>query len=87
MRTSVYNSICEGKQKGSKKLAVLIDPDKFKSVDIVNHAEKAGADYLFIGGSLLSKGDLHACVSAVKKATSLPIVLFPGSVDQIDPTA
>ena len=87
LKATIYNSICEGKKKGGKKLAVLIDPDKFKSIDIVNHAEKVGADYIFIGGSLLSKGDLHSCVSAVKKATSLPIVLFPGSVDQIDPAA
>jgi phosphoglycerol geranylgeranyltransferase len=87
LKAFIYNSICEGKLKGSKKLAVLIDPDKFKSVDIVSHAEKAGADYIFVGGSLLSKGDFHSCVSAVKKATTLPVVLFPGSVDQIDPSA
>lgn len=70
-----------------KKLALLIDPDKQKSVKHIDLSPASGIDFIFIGGSLLSKGSLHKCVEEVKKKTTLPVILFPGSIDQIDPLA
>jgi len=83
----VYESILGGVEKKQKKLALLIDPDKFKSTIALENAIDADVDYIFVGGSLLSRGSLQNCVEIIKKATSIPLVLFPGSTDQIDPNA
>ncbi|WP_220429224.1 geranylgeranylglyceryl/heptaprenylglyceryl phosphate synthase [Tenuifilum thalassicum] len=79
----VYDKICHG------SLAILIDPDKEGSVDIdkiIENAEKSGASLLFVGGSLVNS-PLHEFVERVKRMTSLPVVLFPGSAMQFSPKA
>lgn len=70
-----------------KKLALLIDPDKFGNGDITGIAANAGVDYLFVGGSIISNGNFHTCVDSIKKTSTLPLVLFPGNTDQLDPAA
>jgi len=72
-------------KSGKKQLAVLIDPDKIelKNVPaITSKIEKAGASYIFVGGSLLF-ASLDQAVSTIKAHTNLPIVLFPGSAQHI----
>ncbi len=81
IKMSLYQHI--GKGLG-KKIALLIDPDKFRNADIAALAEKAGTDFLFIGGSLISDGNFHVCIEALKKASRLPLVIFPGNTDQVD---
>jgi phosphoglycerol geranylgeranyltransferase len=83
----IYNSVVAGKAANQKKLALLIDPDKFGSAAFISHAEKAGVDYFFVGGSLISKGNFAKCVETVKHNTKLPVVIFPGHVDQVSPDA
>lgn len=83
----IYESITEGVKNRKKKLALLIDPDKFKSNTALINGMEAGVDYIFVGGSLLTKGSLQRCVDIIKKTTDIPLVLFPGSADQIDPKA
>lgn len=79
----IYESIL--KDKNSKKLAVLIDPDKndhsslFKTIEICN---KCKVDFIMAGGSLVSS-PVDLLVENIKKYTSIPVVLFPGSVLQI----
>src|ERR1700722_7046245 len=85
--TKIYNSIIEGAAKKKKKVALLIDPDKFKSTVGLQNGIEAGVDFIFAGGSLLSQGSLQRCVEIVKKTTDTPLILFPGSTDQIDPNA
>jgi phosphoglycerol geranylgeranyltransferase len=70
-----------------KKLALLIDPDKFGNGDITGIAANAGVDYLFVGGSIILNGNFHTCVDSIKKTSTLPLVLFPGNTDQLDPAA
>jgi len=83
----IYQSILERVRKRQRSLAVLIDPDKFKSTAALENAVQAEVDYIFVGGSLLSTGSLQQCVEIIKKATTTPLILFPGSTDQIDPHA
>src|ERR1700722_17543311 len=87
MASKIYENILEGTKRKRKKLALLIDPDKFNSTDIILNAEKAEVDLLLVGGSLLSQGSLQNCVSIIKSKTKIPVVLFPGSTDQVDPNA
>ena len=90
MSPLVLHIIENARATGKKLLAVLIDPDTPNDdllVDIVNNANKAGADLIFIGGSLLVKDALDSCVRTVKTHTEIPVVLFPGSVMQISSEA
>jgi len=67
-------------------LAVLIDPDKSEQGflnTICNQANSINADFIFIGGSLLTDGDIDKTIRSVKKLTDIPVVIFPGSSSQI----
>lgn len=86
----VYQQILETLQKGIRQLAVLIDPEQQRSAGfekIARMASDAGADYIFVGGSLLTADVLSECISVVRQNTGLPVVLFPGSPLQIHPGA
>jgi phosphoglycerol geranylgeranyltransferase len=85
--SNIYESLVDGVKKKRKKLALLIDPDKFNSVSALKSGVEAGVDFIFVGGSILTKGSLQRCVEIIKKTTDIQLVLFPGSPDQIDPNA
>jgi len=82
----IYNSISE---TGKKKIAILIDPDK-NTPDtlekILNNSNKYGADYIFVGGSLLV-GNISESISLIKGMTRIPVIIFPGNVIQISDKA
>ena len=75
------------KRQGEKRFAVLLDPDKTPSgeelYNWLNEIEQSGATDILIGGSHLSKGNTKELVKNAKKQTSLPVVLFPGSPEQV----
>lgn len=81
----VYSKILESQQK--KKFALLIDPDNCNKADLINRIEQAnkvGLDFIFVGGSLLTKENLQNCLQNVKAATDIPVVLFPGNGSHIN---
>jgi|TARA_B110000902_G_scaffold129846_1_gene151133 putative glycerol-1-phosphate prenyltransferase len=70
-----------------KMVAVLIDPDK--SADnqldtLVFHPNFDQVDFLFVGGSLVTDGSMKTCLAELKKRTKKPLIIFPGSPNQID---
>jgi phosphoglycerol geranylgeranyltransferase len=69
----------------------LFDPDSMspdQACDIVAMAERAGTDAILIGGSTNAAGPhLDALVKAIKGATSLPVILFPGGASAVSPYA
>ncbi len=87
---NIYDQIIAKKQQGKKQLAILVDPDKTFGKDLERltiEAQRHKVDYFFVGGSLITDGDLSACVRLIKDNCTIPVVLFPGGVDQIDPNA
>jgi phosphoglycerol geranylgeranyltransferase len=73
------------KQRGAGYI-VLIDPDKLpleENIKLAAQAEKEDADCIFIGGSLLSTPIFDELVKQVKNAVTIPVILFPGGVQQI----
>lgn len=67
-------------------LAILIDPDKASESyieSICKQGTKAKADLIFIGGSLMTNGDINQTVLSVKKYCAIPTIIFPGSALQI----
>jgi len=86
----IYKKIVEQTLSGKKQLAVLADPDKSTRGSLKELAElacAAKADYIFIGGSLLTRDNLSFCIETVKRHCHLPVLLFPGSVFQVDEKA
>lgn len=90
MKHTIYDTIAAGKALSKKAFAVLIDPDKIddsslmKTIDL---AVQAKVDYFFVGGSLVVTDTLDHIVSVIKKQCNIPVILFPGSPDQITPKA
>lgn len=77
-------------QKG--QIAILIDPDKVKSKEqifkLLQKCDFAHVDYLFIGGSTVSKPDFDKTINYIKEYnTAIPLIIFPGSAQQISKEA
>lgn len=72
------------KIKGSKKafLAVLIDPDKYNP-ELIHIADKSKVSCFLVGGSRLENSDVGKTVKAIKKISSIPVILFPGDETQL----
>lgn len=90
MRNQVYQNILDKKTKQQKAFAVLIDPDKLDTVNLqktIDLAVQFKIDFVFVGGSLVVTDTLDQVVAQIKKDCSIPVVLFPGSPDQITPKA
>lgn len=72
----------ERKDNDRKSIAVLIDPDKVeinKLPELIDLCDNSEVDYIFIGGSLISNGNLPDLIQSIKSLTSIPVVIFPGS--------
>ncbi|MEX0997979.1 MAG: geranylgeranylglyceryl/heptaprenylglyceryl phosphate synthase [Flavobacteriaceae bacterium] len=84
-----YSSIFNSFTKKQKLLAILIDPEKFDTKNVVNFLSKIPktTTHLFVGGSTTTKLQTEETVTALKKATQLPIFLFPGDADHISKEA
>jgi putative glycerol-1-phosphate prenyltransferase len=69
----------------NKKFGLLIDPENHTTdqlKEITKQANRAGVDYIFLGGSLITK-PIEPSVETIKNNTSLPLILFPGNLMQI----
>ncbi|ANH80118.1 geranylgeranylglyceryl/heptaprenylglyceryl phosphate synthase [Niabella ginsenosidivorans] len=86
MKLKIYNGLVEKKKNAQKSFAVLIDPDSVLPSSLnslVDLAEKAKADYFFVGGSLVLSTHLDEVIQQIKAITDIPVVLFPGSPSQV----
>jgi len=87
---TIFKQLTEISKKRGAAYIVLIDPDTRDEQGLINFVEKlndADVDAIFIGGSLLVDGEFHKCINLVKEHTDLPVIIFPGSVQQISPKA
>ena len=87
---TIFKQLTEISKKRGAAYIVLIDPDTRDEKGLINFVEKlneADVDAIFIGGSLLVDGEFHKCINIVKEHTDLPVIIFPGSVQQISPKA
>jgi len=88
---SFFRSLQQLRIHNHKGVALLIDPDKMREeskvkalAELVQHAELSA---VFVGGSLMVGNHFQQCVKWAKKHMPAPIVLFPGSPDQISEQA
>ncbi len=83
---SLYSTIQKDASSGKKKFAVLIDADKYSLATLKKTAAisvKAGADYFFFGGSLLTSDSQTEFIAWIKENTRIPVILFPGNSQQL----
>jgi phosphoglycerol geranylgeranyltransferase len=86
----VYPYIREQYALGKKLFAVLVDPDDIASEGIDHLAALAadsGVDLFFVGGSLVTGTHMETCIRRLKQRTNIPVVIFPGSIQQASPEA
>ncbi|MBR9831905.1 geranylgeranylglyceryl/heptaprenylglyceryl phosphate synthase [Acidiluteibacter ferrifornacis] len=86
----VYHTIIHKTTKKKKQLAVLIDPDKSTSkslLKLIQLSNEMEVDYFFVGGSLMTGGDLDKTIGFIKNNSVIPVILFPGHHSQINPKA
>jgi len=73
-------------QKKGGAYLVLIDPDTRKGAELTDFVQEIctqGADAILVGGSLIMGADFQNALEIVKKNSTLPIIIFPGSLQQI----
>ncbi|MDZ7766351.1 MAG: geranylgeranylglyceryl/heptaprenylglyceryl phosphate synthase [Melioribacteraceae bacterium] len=86
----IYNQLQDNIARKGAAYLILIDPDKLSTNKIeqfVQHCEASGVDGFLVGGSLMIDGDLKDTIAKIKNSCSLPVITFPGSVEQITPNA
>lgn len=84
--STLLNTISE---KGAVYL-ILIDPDKYnekKLASFVRYCETSGADGFLTGGSILMNNNMDRCIKTMKENTSLPVIIFPGNINQVHASA
>ncbi|MGH1388276.1 geranylgeranylglyceryl/heptaprenylglyceryl phosphate synthase [Kordia sp.] len=90
MKQVIYEEIVKAKKGNQKLLAVLIDPDKMEVDHIPEFFKKVHASiitHVFVGGSTDVKKKMETIVKTIKQHTYLPVLIFPGSHEQITETA
>ena len=83
---TIYSKLELIRTKRGAVAIALLDPDTKndnglnKMVQLVNDSD---FDAIFIGGSLISDNEFESRIKFVKQNTDLPIIIFPGSYNQI----
>ena len=84
---SWLESLTSDARSGSKRLAVLVDPEDAPSgkawLDLVDRVRTSDATDVFVGGSLVTHNSTQRVVQELKRAVSQPVVLFPGATTQV----
>jgi len=87
---NILEEIISTKNKGIKQIAVLVDPDKLSTDELLSLIIKikvSKINYILVGGSLLSSNQMDEYIGVIKKNIDIPVIIFPGSVHQISNNA
>lgn len=83
---NIYNHLLKTIEKKGAAYLILLDPDKLNSdkfESFIKKCNEADVDGFLIGGSLMLNGDFDGFIKKVKQSTKLPVIIFPGAVDQV----
>lgn len=71
-------------------MAVLLDPDKIEQralADLLSRTAEYPVDFFLVGGSLVTDYVHKEVITAVRRHTRVPVILFPGNPLHIDSSA
>jgi phosphoglycerol geranylgeranyltransferase len=83
---SIYQSLIDRLAEQQANYLVLIDPDRKNDgllEELVANINASGADALLVGGSLIMDGNFEERVAKIKAMSKVPVILFPGSSNQL----
>ncbi len=87
MISHLYDILSNSEQK----LAILIDPDKELTLEklptTLDKINLLNPSFIFIGGSTVNSNEMNDAIDLVKKSTQIPVIIFPGSHQQINEKA
>ena len=87
---TTYDRLLKVRQERGAGYFVLLDPDKndLESLpSFIREATEAGADAFLVGGSLMLTNVFEDHLRTIKQNTSVPVIIFPGSIMQVSPLA
>jgi putative glycerol-1-phosphate prenyltransferase len=87
---TTFERLLASKHERGAGYLVVIDPDKNDKRRLsafVLAATEAGVDGFLVGGSLMLTNEFEAHLRAIKENTTLPVVIFPGSLLQVSSLA
>jgi len=85
----IYKELAARKADAAR-LVLLLDPDKTpaeRAARLASLLEKHGGAAILVGSSMLLQEKLTVFIQALKKACSLPVLIFPGSGLQLNANA
>jgi putative glycerol-1-phosphate prenyltransferase len=87
---SIYQTLLSAAANKGAAYLVLVDPDKIDRSNFskfVEQATAAGVDGFLVGGSLVLADTFEESIRTIKQHTNVPVVIFPGSVQQVSKEA
>jgi putative glycerol-1-phosphate prenyltransferase len=82
----LFEQLLKTKEEKGAGFFLLLDPDKVGRNRLVNMAEMAvrcGVDAILAGSSFVACHDFDIRMAELKKASALPVILFPGNSRQV----
>lgn len=83
---NIYTSILNNTNKGVKMFGILIDPENQNVAELIKTIKvcnQSAVDYFFVGGSIVKQCDMEKVTRLIKENSTIPIIIFPGSSEQI----
>jgi putative glycerol-1-phosphate prenyltransferase len=82
----VFNSLIEAKARRGGAFFLLIDPVKQPEhgfISLTETAGECGVDAILVGGSFVLNPNYARSVELIKRASAVPVIIFPGSAAQV----
>lgn len=90
MKTKILQGFKKAQEEKRKLLSILIDPDRISKKalsETIKLGQSESLDYFLIGGSLMHSDRFEMIISTIKENCTIPVLIFPGSSNQINPQA
>jgi phosphoglycerol geranylgeranyltransferase len=87
---NTYERLLNVRKERGAGYFVLLDPDKNDRStlpSLIREATEAGVDGFLVGGSLMLSNDFEEHLRTIKQNTSVPVIIFPGSIMQVSSVA
>jgi phosphoglycerol geranylgeranyltransferase len=83
---NIYNYLLQTIEKKGAAYLILLDPDTLSPNNLKHFIKKcvdAQVDGFLAGGSMMLNGDFDGFIKNIKQITKLPLIIFPGSINQV----